>query len=204
MIDFSDLTEDDLAERALSLGLPSDAFTPRRLAYLTERIDDSAGPDQCWLWTGPKQGSGYGVASAGGTTCGPHRLMFVLAHGPIPDRKLLVRHTCDNPPCCNPAHLRSGTYAQNRADTVSRGRARSRVLTPDEVEFIPRLTDRLIRNAASKKRRMTRPEAFAWIADVFDVSAGHAGLLYDRRRRAGTLDTVLDTEPAAPAPDAAP
>lgn len=31
-------------------------------------------------------------------------------------------HTCDNPPCCNPAHLRCGTQKENIEDKYTKGR----------------------------------------------------------------------------------
>jgi DNA invertase Pin-like site-specific DNA recombinase len=35
-----------------------------------------------------------------------------------------VLHSCDNPPCCNPHHLRSGTQLENVQDMHAKGRAR--------------------------------------------------------------------------------
>lgn len=82
---------------------------------------DVRGPDECWPWTGLTDKDGYGVIRTSHGHRAP-RAAWAIANGqPIPDG-LLIRHTCDNPPCCNPAHLILGTHLQNMADKRERGR----------------------------------------------------------------------------------
>lgn len=57
----------------------------------------------------------------GGPTLLTHRVAWESANGPIPGG-LRVLHRCDNPPCCNPAHLFLGTAAENADDMVQKGR----------------------------------------------------------------------------------
>lgn len=77
----------------------------------------------CWLWTaGVLVCGGYGAFRAGGKLVRAHRVSYELNVGPIPDGALML-HSCDNPVCINPRHLRPGTYSENLQDCISRGRA---------------------------------------------------------------------------------
>lgn len=78
--------------------------------------------DGCWLWKGAIGTTGYGVLRYCNKTLYAHRVSYQLAHGIEPTKFIL--HSCDNPPCVNPNHLREGTPADNRRDAVIRGRVR--------------------------------------------------------------------------------
>ena len=81
------------------------------------------GPDGCWEWIGAQTEDGYGRFRIGRGKYYAHRLAYLLWHGNLPE-DLLVMHACDNPPCCNPRHLRLGTADENIQDRVSKGRSR--------------------------------------------------------------------------------
>lgn len=84
--------------------------------------DVSKGP--CWVWTAATNEKGYGAfAPSSGRRVLAHRYAYETFVGPIPDG-LVVKHSCDNPPCVNPLHLSTGTQAENLAEAVARGRNR--------------------------------------------------------------------------------
>lgn len=82
--------------------------------------------DGCWLWSAGKDKDGYGKFQLNvpgrrqQIHVRAHRYAFFLANGRWPEPEVL--HACDTPACVRPDHLGEGTRAQNRADTVARGR----------------------------------------------------------------------------------
>ncbi len=90
---------------------------------------DIRGPDECWPWkswtNGAQRRIGYGQFRGYQGIDGPirsaHRIAYQLHCGESL-KGWLVRHKCDNPLCCNPAHLSRGTHADNMRDMVARKR----------------------------------------------------------------------------------
>lgn len=93
--------------------------------------------DECWEWQGKRQKQirngrdwDYGIFTIPEPGGDPrktkqvraHRIAWELANQqPLgPDDAVL--HSCDNPPCVNPAHLMRGTQSDNVADMTAKSR----------------------------------------------------------------------------------
>jgi hypothetical protein len=73
---------------------------------------------ECWLWLGPVDRDGYGYFRRYRV----HRLAWQEHHRlPVPAGGV-IRHSCDNPRCCNPHHLLVGSQLDNIMDRDDRFR----------------------------------------------------------------------------------
>lgn len=77
--------------------------------------------EECWVWLGVKDREGYGRVRRGGKLTSAHREAYRISYGGIP-AGMHVLHTCDNPACVRPDHLKLGTHVDNMHDCTQKGR----------------------------------------------------------------------------------
>ena len=128
-----------------------------------------AGPDDCWPWVGYAE-EGYGRHHFDGQMRGAHELALTLTTGEVRSPDLVTCHSCDNPPCCNPKHLRFDTRASNVYDMDSRGGRRSARKVPDDVIKLIR-----VRRAAGAAQQD--------LADQYGLSESYVSMVVRGQRR---------------------
>lgn len=142
-------------------------YTPERLWAKVQKGKE----DECWLWLGYRNQQGYGRVWLGNKGHYAHRVIYALAYPGIisirgPSSDTFLRHSCDNPGCCNPLHLLIGTHAENMQDKVDRCR-QARWKKTEEAPNAKLLDDdvRWMRLLYKSKRATIRA-----IALLYDVS----------------------------------
>lgn len=104
------------------LNLPP--FTPQDIQRFWSKVDIRC-DDECWPWIAGKDQDGYGtfrMVKPRRMCIRAHRIAYFLRYGEDP-WPLIVRHlVCDNPSCCNGAHLAKGTINDNNQDSVRKNR----------------------------------------------------------------------------------
>jgi len=75
----------------------------------------------CWEWTASKCHNGYGNFSLQTWPIRAHRFSAVL-HGKFTHEQPSVIHSCDNPACVNPDHLKCATQKENSHDMIKKNR----------------------------------------------------------------------------------
>lgn len=91
-----------------------------------------------------------------------HRLAYFVATDHAPASTNHICHRCDNPICCNPAHLFEGTPKENGEDRVAKGRQ-----TRGEAHTTAKLTTE---QALDLRARRAAGEPLKSLAATFGVS----------------------------------
>jgi hypothetical protein len=113
---------------------------------------------------------------SGRNTFKAHRESFRIHNPEAWDPALHVLHSCDNPRCVNPAHLRLGSHQDNMQDAKERGRFNpergadryNAKLDPGKVRQIRRLRAEGISQAS--------------VAKMFDINPGTVSRITRRLR----------------------
>ena len=108
---------------------------------------------------------GYFRASNPRRSVYAHRFAYAISRGIAPSdlpSETVIRHSCDNPICCNPAHLLPGSQKENAQDMALRGRS-----LRGEKQPTHKLSESQAKDA---KRRIAAGEKHEDIASLFGVS----------------------------------
>ena len=131
--DFKVFPCNEARRKYCSYSCSSRALWAAKIVPLAERFwskVDIKGESECWNWIG-STAKGYGyIKVAKGKNARSNRVAYELTFGDIPDGAV-VRHKCDNPSCCNPAHLQAGTQKDNVTDMILRGRNAKAIVAND-------------------------------------------------------------------------
>lgn len=156
---------------------------PRHTVESLWALVDRKDPSECWPWKGTRSEGGYGRVQIDGKNYYAHRVIYNLVHPQYLSRSAppdaaafgFIRHTCDNPACCNPLHMLLGDAALNAQDMVERGRS------PKPASFASPRAKLTVEQVREIRQRKQAGETVRGLAGAYGVSMSTiSGLLYGR------------------------
>lgn len=107
---------------------PTPTLTRKQVDRLFRKVEFRE--DGCWIWRGETTKFGYGHVTINRHRWKPHRIVYALCVGAIPDglqldhlchdpEQCLLANTCPHRRCVNPDHLRPATAGANTARRIN-------------------------------------------------------------------------------------
>lgn len=145
--------------------------------FLRDVVFNSA-QDECLTWPYNRHDHGYGMIWLDGKPARVCRVVCAHFHGDPPEGAHAA-HSCGNPICCNPRHIRWASASENQMDRVQHGthqrgeRHPNCSLSEDDVRRIRVLSRTMLHRDIAEMfgiHRMTvgkiaRRKAWAWLED---------------------------------------
>ena len=145
--------------------------------FLTQLTKKETG---CWEWNIANRNGRYGQLTIGKRHIGTHVYALEHAIGRPLKENMIVRHMCNNSLCCNPEHLKEGTYVENMKDRDEAGHT----IRGDKHHDVKgskhpqvKLNEREVRIIRNLKGIVTHKE----LAEVYGVSMCHISAIQNNK-----------------------
>ena len=143
-------------------------LTEKQLARFWAKVDKT---DTCWLWTGACD-KGYGICRINKINYKVHRVSWFLTDNTIPENHI-IRHKCLAKNCLNPAHLETGTEAENGRDKIRDGTSIRGIKHPN-----CKLTEQQVRDIKSSTKSNKELSEYYNVSRTTISSIIHSGSWY--------------------------